>query len=415
MSRRRLLQLIPYMGAGGAQKVMHDFSLAFGEHYDVTEAVFSLGDGHVYRSGKPVIDLGIGSAPNAAAKARAFARRIARTRETKRSRGIDLSVSHLEGAHYVNVLSRSNDRTILVVHGSLVHDSTLGRFKGFAIRRLLVPLLHNRADRVVTVSRDLAAEMRSLGVRPDKVLTINNFFDVDGIITKSREELAPKEQALFDGPPVLVTAGRLAPQKNHAALLDLFATVRAKTRAKLAIVGDGELRSPLVERAHALGLQTYEAWSGEEPPPDRDVYFLGHRANPYPYIGAGTLFVLPSLFEGFPLALCEAMACGVPVVAADCATGPREILAPSSAIPEQPIGHAETGDFGMLMPLLKAGEGYASAVDVWSDTVAGLLDDPAERSPLAAAGRRRVEDFTAAKIVPQWLALFEEVLAPAGR
>ena len=129
MSRRHLLQLIPYMGAGGAQKVMHDFSLAFGGQYEVTEAVFSLADGHVYRSGKPVIDLGVGAAPNAAAKAMAFARRIARTREIKTSRGIHLSVSHLEGAHYVNVLSRSNDRTILVVHGSLVHDSTLVRLK----------------------------------------------------------------------------------------------------------------------------------------------------------------------------------------------------------------------------------------------------------------------------------------------
>ena len=413
MSRRRILQLIPYMGAGGAQKVMHDHSLAFGARHDVYEAVFSLADGHAYPSGKPVLDLGVGAASNPAAKAAAFARRIARTRKIKQSRGIDLCVSHLEGAHYVNVLSRSNDRTILVVHGSLVHDHTLGRFKGFAIRRLLVPLLHNRADRVVAVSRDLAAEMRSLGVRDDKVRTINNFFDVDGIIAKSREALPPREQALFDGPPVLVTAGRLAPQKNHAALLDVFAALRAQRPAKLAIVGDGELRSALVARAQALGLRTYEAWSGEEPPPDRDVYFLGHRPNPYPCIRAATLFVLPSLFEGFPLALCEAMACEVSVVAADCATGPREILAPASVVPERPITSAETGDFGLLMPLLKAGQGYAPAVAVWSNAIAGLLDDSAERARLAAAARLRVEDFTAEKIVPQWLELIEELLEPA--
>ena len=71
---------------------------------------------------------------------------------------------------------------------------------------------------------------------------------------------------------------------------------------------------------------------------------------------------------------------------------------------------AEMGDFGLLMPLLRPGGGYPSAVRAWAATLAGLLDDPAERNRLAAAARRRVEDFTPDKIVPQWLELVGDLL-----
>ena len=58
----------------------------------------------------------------------------------------------------------------------------------------------------------------------------------------------------------------------------------------------------------------------------RSVHFMGFDVNPYRYLSRSRVFALTSRFEGFPNALAEAMICGLPVVACDCKTGPREIL-----------------------------------------------------------------------------------------
>jgi glycosyltransferase involved in cell wall biosynthesis len=279
---------------------------------------------------------------------------------------------------------------------------------------VLVPGLYNRASRVVAVSRDIGPELASLGVSKRKIRTINNFFDVDGIIAKSRVALGPQEQALFESAPVLVAAGRLAPQKNPLAMLDVLATLKRSRPSRLVWVGDGPLRKEMVERARDLGLAPWDAQTGAVMPKDADVCLLGNRTNPFPYIARATLFVLPSVWEGFPLALCEAMICGLPAAATDCSTGPREIMAPSTQLPAAPIQASECGEHGLLMPLLHLPETRTRSVRVWAETLDRLLDDAGERQRLGAAASRRMQDFTAAKIVPEWLELIAELLSPVG-
>ena len=130
---------------------------------------------------------------------------------------------------------------------------------------------------------------------------------------------------------MLVTSGRLALQKNHAALIALFARLLERRRARLVLIGDGELRQPLIDQARSLGLRVAEGPDG-----DADVYFLGFQDNPFRLQRHADLFVLPSGWEGFPMVLGEAMACGLPIVSADCPTGPREFLAPDTLAPGGP-------------------------------------------------------------------------------
>ena len=408
--RRTILMLIPHLGMGGAQRVLFDHSVAFAAHFDVQEAGFNVADGHFFHSGNPVNDLAVGPAPGPIAKVAAFARRIQRVRQLKRRLFVDLTISHLEGAHYVNLLGKAGDKTILVIHGSLLHDQELGPIKGFIIRRLLVPILHNRADRIVTVSRELVDELATLGVRRDKIVTINNFFDPAAIRTRSLEPLSVEEQAMFDGPPVLVTSGRLALQKNHVALVALFAQLLKRRPARLVLIGDGELRQPLIDQARSLGLRVAEGPAGEA-----DVYFLGFQDNPFRLQPHADLFVLPSGWEGFPMVLGEAMACGLPIVSSDCPTGPREFLAPDtlgsdSTMPSvRPLRAAETGAYGMLMPIPAVGD--QATLDPWVETLDRLLGDPAERARLSAVSLARAEDFSREKVGPQWFALINELLA----
>lgn len=114
--------------------------------------------------------------------------------------------------------------------------------------------------------------------------------------------------------PCFIGVGRLSHEKGFDLLIEAFARTAAHSDSwSLVLLGDGPLRSELEKMVKDLGIATR-------------VKFLGNVKNPFPIMKQADIFVLPSRLEGFPNALCEAMACGLPVIAIDCATGPREII-----------------------------------------------------------------------------------------
>ena len=406
-----ILLLISNLGLGGAQRVFHDHSVALGEHYSITEAVFNLDGGNIYPSKNELISLDVTGGGSALHKLRNFSRRIAGLRQLKHRLQPAVCISHLEGADYVNLLSKGSEKIILCIHGSKLHDTNINGALGWLRKKVLMPALYNRADRIVTVSRDLIPELvEGFGVKPEKLLTINNFFDVARIELLSQLPLSAAEAAVYAEAPILVTAGRLSAQKNQAPLLTIFAALLERQPAKLVFVGDGELRADLTRQARDLGLRVYAIWEDTGLlTPDYDVYFLGMQQNPFKYLRPATVFVFPSAFEGFPLALGEAMICGLPVLSTDCATGPREMLAPSTLAPALPLRQAERGAHGMLLPLLTQPATLAADQAVWVNALSQLLADPTERAALSQAARSRMQDFTPARIVGQWRQLIEEV------
>lgn len=113
----------------------------------------------------------------------------------------------------------------------------------------------------------------------------------------------------------VLSMGRLAEQKGFDRLIDALALVEPDLRRHwtVGIVGDGPLKGRLQRRIEARNL-------------DGEVVFLGRYCDPYPVLRAGEAFVMSSRYEGFPIALTEAMACGLPAVSFDCPTGPSEII-----------------------------------------------------------------------------------------
>lgn len=402
----KILLLIPNLNLGGAQRVFQQHGIALAKHYEVREAVFSMAHGHAYPSGNPVIELGVGGGGGILTKLRNFWRRVTQLRALKQSFRPDVVISHLEGADFVNLLTGGPGRRILCIHGSKLADPSAQGIAGLA-RRLPVRFLYNRADRIVTVSRGLTPELVGMGVDPARLETINNGFDVSEIEAAAAVPLDPADTALFGDVPVLVTVGRLAPQKNHARLLAAFAALRATRHARLVLVGDGDLRGALVAQARVLGLTVWDRAAGEGAPAAPDVVFTGARANPFNLVRAADVFVLSSDFEGFPLALCEAMASGCAAVSADCPTGPREIISPNSALPATAITRPEQGRYGVLLPLI---DGSAGA-QCWATAIARLLDDPAARARLQRAGRERVEGLGNDRTMAKWVELIDRLCA----
>jgi len=411
-ARPRLLMIIPNRGMGGAQRAFHDHGVALREYYDVTEVIFNEDDPDLYPSGNPVRSLAVPGGGSPLAKMRNFRQRVERLRALKKELNCDVAISHLEGADYVNLLSKGREKTILLIQGSKVHDKEIKGALGWLRKRLLMPWLYQRADKIVTVSRDIIPEMvEAFGVPQAKLSANNNSFDVEQVRARSQELLDPAMQAVYAAAPVLVTSGRLAVQKNQAPLLDIFAALRQRQPAKLVFIGDGELRQELVAHARQLGLRVYEAWADEPLTTESDVYFVGLQNNPFKFIQPAQVFVFPSAWEGFPLALGEAMTCGVACVTTDCPTGPREMLAPDSATPSSPIRQAEWTEYGVLMPMLTDPATLPQTIQVWTDTIAQLLRDAPRRTRLGEQAYQRALDFSHANTFRRWQQLIDQVLA----
>ena len=411
--RPRLLIIIPNRGMGGAQRAFHDHSVELSKSYQVTEVIFNDDLPDMYPSGNPVRNLDVPGGGSPVAKIQNFWQRVSRLRELKKELECDVAVSHLEGADYINLLSKGREKTVVLIQGSKVHDRNISGAVGWLRKSVLMPWLYQRADKMVTVSRDIIPEMtETFGVPRHKLSAINNSFEVEQVRALSQEPLDAATQAVYAAGPVLVTSGRLAIQKNQAPLLDVFAALLRRQPAKLVFIGDGELREDLLAHARHLKLRVHNAMEATAGTitPNYDVYFVGLQQNPFKYIRPATAFVFPSAWEGFPLALGEAMTCGIPVISTDCPTGPREMLAPTVAAPGTPLRQAEWAEFGVLMPMLTEPATLAADIACWTDTLAQLLNDAPARERLGQAARRRANDFTHQRIFGQWKTLIDGLL-----
>ncbi|PZR40631.1 MAG: hypothetical protein DI538_03605 [Azospira oryzae] len=399
MALKKVLLLMPDYGVGGAQRVFSDQSKFLSAHFEVTLCTFNNDSVDTYHSAGRKIALNVKAGTSVPDKIRLFYQRVKRLREIKKD--FDLCISHLEGADYVNLLAGGKAKTICCIHGTKFHDGEIKGAIGWIRKKILMPVLYQRADLIVSVSSAIRDELISLlKIAEHKIKVINNGFDVKQIERKSQEPVPAEVKALFDHHLTVCLCSRLAPQKNQLAYIPVFAEVIPSVGSKLVFLGDGELRDDLIALAHSLGLRVYSRW-GAAPFSDQfDVYFLGSQLNPFSYLSHASVFVLPSAWEGFPLALCEAMACGVPVISSDCPTGPREILDVASG--------EQKSEYGILLPIPSGQKGEVH--HQWKEATARLLKDRKQAHTYAQKAKLRVTEFSMEKMENEWMAAIQSVL-----
>jgi glycosyltransferase involved in cell wall biosynthesis len=187
-----------------------------------------------------------------------------------------------------------------------VEDYVPARWQG-ANRRAL-----RRADAVICISDGLAPAAEAAGVPHGAVKAVLNGVEVDRVVAAGGRPARPLPSG--DG-PLLVGVGRLERQKGFDLLIRAHARVLAEGHAhRLLLLGEGRDREELERLVDALGV-------GDS------VDLPGFERDPLPVIAAADLFCLPSRWEGFGQSLAEALLLGTPVVAADCVSGPRQLLA----------------------------------------------------------------------------------------
>lgn len=257
----------------------------------------------------------------------------------------------------------------------------LGHGAGALAARAMVRLTYPRARHVIAVSDGVADDLvENFGVARNRISAIANPVDHDAI---GAEAAAPPPFAI-DGAYV-VAAGRLVPNKNFALLVDAFAASGLPHR--LVIMGEGPERAALEARIAAKGL------TGR-------ILLPGFVANPFAVLARAQLFAMPSNAEGFPNGLVEAMACGLPVVATNCASGPSEILAD---LPRASVIGVREVPAGALVPTNDVGAFTLALREVASEP---------RRTAAAQAARRRSLDYGVAKATERYWRRIDAALQP---
>ncbi len=298
-------------------------------------------------------------------------RQAAELRKLKKQMHIDTCVSFLPGADIINSLSRTGERRVVSVR------SRESLFVHSVWKKWYVKFSYNRADMVVAVSDVVKRDLEDyFGEDPAHVVTIPN------VIYPPTEADRDCDDEQFAGYArdrrVICSVGRLSPEKNQETLIRAFAGIAAdREDIHLALVGDGPQRDTLRKLAGDLGI------SGR-------VYFAGQRRNPAQYLLKSDIFVLPSLVEGIPNALLEAMACGVPVISSDC--GVRQIIDPSMG-DEELTGVAE-GECGLIVPV---GDDA-----VLAEALEKLLDDPELCDRFRQAAGKCLEPYSEQIVMDKW-------------
>jgi len=311
----------------------------------------------------------------------------------KKTYKFDAAISFLDTPNISNILTKGKEKVFVSVRNyKSLEDKGLFNF----LNKLMIKLLYPKADKVIVVSESILLDMAANYKLPkENMRVIYNPFDIEEISNQSTVELPEEFRNFYNNHKVIVTVGRLSYQKGYWNLIKAFAYLKTKlSDIRMVVVGDGDQEVSLLRLAEAYGVE-------------KDILFAGYQKNPFSFIANADVYAMASLFEGFPNALVEAMACGVPVVSVDCKSGPREILYSVTDL-RCSSKEIELADYGILCPAFtKTDDWDLKEISVNQKTFANaieiLLKDEQLHSDYANKALQRAKDFSLEKCKHDYL------------
>ncbi|MGA3023276.1 MAG: glycosyltransferase [Bryobacteraceae bacterium] len=356
------------LGGGGAERVICTLASALSFEGYTVDVVLMKAEG-VYVAELPgsvrIIDLGSVRASRSLAG-------VVRYLQRNKPAVLISAVVHANlTALAAQALAGVPTRTILTVHSL---SSLLTEYRRGLKSSLLWRLergMYRFASRIVAVSDAVRDDLeQNCGVRAGLITVIHNPINITAIRELAEE---PIKDSWFGETqtPLVVAMGRLAPEKAFDRLILAFAVVRRRRDVRLAIAGEGPLRSRLDALVDELGLR-------------ESVHFTGFVANPYPVLAGAAVSVMASRSEGFGNVVVESLALGVPVIASEGSGGPVEIL--------------ENGRFGTIVPR----EGVSSL----AAAIERHLDTRSDASDLM----KKADQFSTAVAVERYMEVVDSVI-----
>lgn len=297
--KKRIMLIVPMLHQGGFERVCVATARLLEPFFDVYITMFDSKDIAYDIKGLNVIDLHMGVKKDMAGKLYNVLKRSYAVRRLKKKLEIDIAYSFGPTANVVNIFSRRREQVWIGIRSYMDMEN-----------ERKIRLFCKMSDKVLCCSKRIEDEIKTK-YNCRKAITVYNPLDVEEI--KKKAEYEDPRLPWENREHIIVSMGREDDVKGYWHLIKSFSLVRKSIPdAKLMIIGDGDFEE-YRNLAKQLELAEY-------------IYFPGMKKNPFPYLKAGEVYVLSSYNEGFPNALLEAMALGVPVIATDCMTGPSEIL-----------------------------------------------------------------------------------------
>lgn len=394
MSQRRNIALIIHkLTSGGAQKMLANLSIYLQDYYSIHVIVFD-GSTKTYEVAGELHDLSLPPANNKVGQVLTFFKRVKRVKQLKEDMKIDCSISFLDGPNLVNYLSKHNEKTVLSIRSYL----SLTPMKWY--RRIYTRYISNHSDYTVAISKMVEKDLISnFKVDAKKLGTIYNACNTDLIrkLSKEREYTINRKESDF----YFVTVGRLTEAKGHWHLIRAFRKLVDEYKdVRLIIVGKGELEKKTKDLVSNLELED-------------NVIFTGFQNNPHSIVEQCDVFVFSSIFEGFGNVIVDALALSKPIIATDCFTGPRDILAPDTNLSYQ-TNVIEKAEYGILVPV--GGREHFNSEDKLSTDETLLFEamkmmylDKELRIHYEKKGMERAEKFSVDSSKSNWIQLIERI------